>query len=252
MTREVVVQVDTSGKSQVPRTGQLALACLPLLLVTIANLAHSGYGWFPLQAFAGKAAGSGAWVELKNEMPALSLDRTPFAGQPAKAVSYRHTDGSRNDWIKAGAMLLAPPNVNFSIIRQTEPKPLTYTGVRNLEDIAELGTVGHSYRSIDYALNTRFGALTGVMFDVAGDGIRKYCLGFHKPVSTLVFVKGFVCAKDAGDVTPQRVACLIDQIRFASPADEAALKASLEPDEAKPCGATTIDPNSTAKNSDTF
>src|SRR6266568_1579440 len=105
MTREVAVQVETS-KPRAPRSGQLALACLPLLLVTIVNLAYSGYGSFPLQAFAGKAAGSGAWIELKNEMPALSLDRTAFAGQPAKAPSYLHKDGSRNDWIKAGAMLL--------------------------------------------------------------------------------------------------------------------------------------------------
>jgi hypothetical protein len=246
MTREVVVQVETSNKPRAPRSGQLALACLPLLLVTIANLAYSGSGWFPLRAFAGRAAGPGAWIELKNEAPALSLDRTPFAGQPAKATSYLHNDGSRNDWIKAGAMLFASPNVNFSIIRQAEAKPLTSTGVKNLEDIAELGTVWHSYRSTYYTLNTRFGELTGVMFDVAADGIRKYCLGFHKPVSNLILVKGYVCAPNAADATPQRVACLIDQIRFASPADEAALTASLAPDEAKPCGATAIDPSSNA------
>ena len=34
----------------------------------------------------------------------------------------------------------------------------------------------------------------------------------HKPVSSLVFAKGFVCASDMADVTLARVACLIDQI----------------------------------------
>jgi hypothetical protein len=248
MTREVAVPVQAFSKHREPRHRQIALACLPLLLVCMANLAHSGYVPAPSQALGMKAAGPGAWVEVKNEKPALSLQQTPFAGLPTKVATYVHNDGSRNDWIKAGALLLAPPNVNFSIVRQTAAKPLTYTVVRNLEDIAELGMVWHSYRPTYYALNTRFGELRGVMFDVAADGIRKYCVGFHKPVSNLVFVKGFVCAPAAAEATPQRVACLIDQIRFVSPADEDAMKASLEPDEARQCGATALDPTSNAKN----
>jgi hypothetical protein len=247
MTREVVVQVETSSKSRAPRSGRTALACLPLLLVAMANLAYSGFGSVPLQAFAVKAGGSGAWVEVKNEKPALSLDLTSFAGLPTKATTYLCKDGSRNDWIKAGAMMLASPNVNLSIVRQTEAKPLTYTGVSNLEDIPELGTVWHSYRPTSYAMNTRFGELRGVVFDVAADGIRKYCVGFHKPVSSLVFVRGYVCAPHAADATPQQVACLIDRIRFASPLDEEAIKASLEPDQAKQCGATALDPSGNAK-----
>jgi hypothetical protein len=43
---------------------------------------------------------------------------------------------------------------------------------------------------------------------------------------------------------PQRVACLVDQIRFINPADEQAMQASLEPNEAKECGATTLDSTS--------
>jgi hypothetical protein len=86
------------------------------------------------------------------------------------------------------------------------------------------------------------------MFDVAADGIRKYCVGFHKPVSNLVLVKGYACAQDAAEATPQRVACQIDQIRFVSPADEAAMKASLAPDEAEGCGATALDPSRIVRN----
>jgi hypothetical protein len=246
MTREVAAPVEISSKPEMSRFRRIAAPSL--LLVALANLAYSSYGSAPLQAFAFKGAGSDAWVEVKNEKPALSLDRTSFAGQPTKAATYLHTDGSRNDWIKAGALLQTSPNVNVSIVRQTVAKPLTYTVVRNLEDIAELGMVWHSYRPTYYALNTRFGELRGIMFDVAADGIRKYCVGFHKPVSTLVLVKGYVCAQDAAEATPPRVACLIDQIRFVSPIDEEAIRTSLEPDEAKGCGATALDPSRVVKN----
>jgi hypothetical protein len=247
MTQEFVV--DAPNRPRAPRHRQLALACLPLLLVAMANLAYSGVIPAPSQALGIKAGGPDAWVKVKNETAVLSLDQTPFAGRPTEVTTYLRNDGSRNDWIKAGALLVASPNVNFSIVRQTVAKPLTDNVVRNLEDIAELGMVWHSYRPTYYALNTRFGELRGVMFDVAADGIRKYCVGFHKPVSNLVLVKGFVCAPHAAEATPQRVACLIDQIRFVSPADEEAIKASLEPAPAKACGATALDPGSDANNS---
>jgi hypothetical protein len=246
MSQQVAVPIEISSKPEASRFRRIAAPFL--LLVAMANLAYAGYGSAPLQALAFRARGSDAWVEMKNEKPALSLDRTSFAGLPIKAASYLHSDGSRNDWIKAGALLVTSPNVNVSIVRQTVAKPLTYTIVRNLEDIAELGMVWHSYRPTYYALHTRFGELRGIMFDVAADGIRKYCVGFHKPVSNLVFVKGYACAQDAAEATPQRVACQIDQIRFVSAADEAAMKASLAPDEAGGCGATALDPSRVVRN----
>jgi hypothetical protein len=88
MIREDVVEVKTSGKPRVPRIHPIALAWLPLVLVSMVDLARSGYGSAPLQALAVKAGGSGDWVEAKNEKAALTLDRTPFAGQPVKAVTY--------------------------------------------------------------------------------------------------------------------------------------------------------------------
>jgi hypothetical protein len=247
MTQQFVVHAPS--KPRAPRSRRTALACLPLLLVAVANLAYSGYGLAPLHALTIKPVGPDAWVKLNHGEAALSLDQTPFAGRPTEVTTYVQSDGSRKDWIKAGALLRAAPNVNFSIVRQTEAKPLTDDVVRNLEDITELGMVWHSYRPTYYALNTRFGQLKGVMFDIAADGIRKYCVGFHKPVGNLVSVKGFVCAPDAAEATPQRVACLIDQIRFVSPAEEQTIKASLEPDQARQCGAAALDPTSSAKNS---
>jgi hypothetical protein len=85
------------------------------------------------------------------------------------------------------------------------------------------------------------GELRGVRFDVNADGIRKYCLGFHKPVSNLVFVKGYVCSPELSDTDPVRVACLVDQIHFIRPSDETALNASIELGEAKQCGATALE-----------
>lgn len=226
--------------------GRLAIFCLSVLLVAALKVAFLGSGLASLKPLStrAQAAGPDAWVELIDQKPALSLDRTSFAGQAVKITTYVHSDGSRNDWISAGTFPLASPNITFSIVRQTKAKPLTYSVIRNLEDISELRMVRHQYRPTYYALNTRFGELRGVKFDVSADGTRKYCVGFHKPISNMVFVKGFACAPDAADVTPQRVACLVDQIRFINPADEQAMQASLEPDEARECGATALDSTS--------
>jgi hypothetical protein len=106
--------------------------------------------------------------------------------------------------------------------------------------------VQHHYRPMYYALATRLGELRGVIFDVNADGVQKHCVGFHKPVSNKVFVKGFVCSRDPADVTPQNAACLVDRIRFVRPADEAALKSSLAPGESRNCGATLLDPQNDA------
>jgi hypothetical protein len=248
MIEEVTAGTEKSGKSRSPRWSYVALACLPVLLVAVGQWVYYGPGPGSLQVTRAAAAAPDAWVELKGEKPALSLDQTSFAGQPTEGAVYVHRDGSRNDWIRSGGLPLASPNITFSIVRQHRAKPLIWNVVRNLESIDELRMVQHSYRPIYYALNTRFGELRGVEFDVTADGVRKTCVGFHKPLSNLVFAKGFVCAPDSADATPERVACLIDRIRFASPADEEAMKASLEPDEAKACGATVLDP-SVAKDS---
>jgi hypothetical protein len=223
---------------------RITLSCGSVLLVIIIKLLFFGHGSTSLHAST-----PDAWVELKNEKAALSLDKTSFAGQPADALTYVHPDGSRNDWINSGGFPLKSPNMSFSIVRQTRAKPLTFSLVRNLEGINALRLVRHTYRPGYYVLNTRFGELRGVRFDVNADGVRKYCVGFHKPVSNLVFVKGFVCSPEFSDADPVRVACLVDKIHFIQPADEAAMNASLETGEAKECGAMALDSKSVAANS---
>jgi hypothetical protein len=121
------------------RFKRLAIVCLSALLVAALKLAFIGSGLALLKPPNERArpAVSDAWVESTDEKPALSLDRTSFAGQPVRATKYLHSDGSRNDWIRSGSFPLASPNVTFSIVRQTKAKPLTYGVVRNLEDIPE-------------------------------------------------------------------------------------------------------------------
>jgi hypothetical protein len=242
MAEQVSAGTEKPRKSRSPRWPLVGLACLPVLLAAVGQWVYSGPGADSLQVTRAVAAAPDAWVELQGEKPALSLDQTSFAGQPTQGAVYVHRDGSRNDWIRSGGLPLASPNITFSIVRQHRAKPLIWNVIRNLESIDELRMVQHSYRPVYYALSTRFGELRGVQFDVTADGVRKYCVGFHKPLSNLVFAKGFVCAPDSVDATPERVACLIDRIRLATPADEEAMKASLEPDEARPCGATALDP----------
>lgn len=192
------------------------------------------------------AAETSPWALLSGERPTLSLDKTSFADQPAENYAYGHTNGSRNDWVQSGSLALVSPNITLMITRQTQPKPIRYSVVRNLEELSELKLVQHSYRPMYYAMDTRFGELRGVIFDVNADGVKKRCVGFHKPVSNKIFVKGFVCARDQAEVTPQKVACLIDRVRYADPETDNAVKASLAPGEAKDCAATLLDPTEAA------
>ena len=90
-------------------------------------------------------------------------------------------------------------------------------------------------------MTTRFGDLRGIVFDINADGIRKYCVGFHKPESSGIFLKGFVCSGSEADATPQNIACVIDKTRYVRQEDEDLLKAGLSKDETKPCGAKVLD-----------
>jgi hypothetical protein len=185
-----------------------------------------------------RAADPSPWVKL-GDGPALSLDKTIFAGSVNKFTSYLHNNGSRSDWAISGSFALPGPNMTIFIVRQEQPEPITYSLLRNLEEFSELKFAPHRYRGSFYAMNTKFGELRAVPFVVSGDGMQKYCVGFHKPESNKVFVKGFVCARDEASSTPQSVACLIDQIQYVLPADNEAIKARLN-SEARECGATAL------------
>ncbi|WP_425906895.1 hypothetical protein [Nitrobacter sp. TKz-YC02] len=236
MSKNAVVSDGKTDPLRPTLVRRIALGCVLVLLgVAFAFL------FLKLDPTSSRAGTPEAWIKIKNEKAALSLEKTSFAGQQTDALTYVHQDGSRNDWIRAGSFPLNSPNLTFSIVRQTKAKPLTISLIRNLEDIADLRLVRHTYRPGYYALNTRLGELRGVRFDVNADGIRKYCLGFHKPVSNLVFVKGYVCSPEFSDTDPARVACLVDQIHFIRLTDETALNASIEPGEAKQCGATALE-----------
>jgi hypothetical protein len=68
MMEAAVFQADKSSEPRA-RLRRIALACLPMVLVAIAELAYVGYGAAPLQALnarAQAAAGPDVWVELKN------------------------------------------------------------------------------------------------------------------------------------------------------------------------------------------
>ena len=135
-----------------------------------------------------KAADPSPWVKL-SEGAALSLDNTMFASRTNKFMSYLHNNGSRSDWAVSGSFALPGPNMTIFIVRQEQPEPITYSLLRNLEEFSELKFAPHRYRGSFYTLNTKFGELRAVPFVVSGDGVQKYCVGFHKPESDKVFVK---------------------------------------------------------------
>lgn len=234
-------ETDQKVKRRIGRLGPMVIATL---LAVVCCFVKISVGLHALTAAS--AAEASPWVFLSGEKAALSLEQTPFADKPTENNAYGHTDGSRSDWVQSGSLALGAPNITLMISRQTQPKPIRYSVVRNLEELSELKLVQHQYQPMYYSLDTRFGELRAVIFDVNADGIKKRCVGFHKPMSNRVFVKGFVCGRDQAEVTPQKVACLVDRIHFSSAADDDAMKASLADGEAKVCGAALLDPKSDA------
>ncbi len=176
------------------------------------------------------------WSRLKGEPPALSLEDTSFAGKRADVTANVHVNGSRNDWIRSGSLTVAEPNITLMISRLTDPKPVVQSVIDSLDLIDEIKMAQRRYRPSYYAMTTRFGELRGVMFDVDADGIRKYCVGFHKPAVDPIFVKGYICAPSLAQAAPQDVACLIDKIRHTN-------IPRLDTADAVACGAVRLDPD---------
>jgi len=92
----------TLEKSQQPkRTFRFGSVALTAAMVVACGFVKMSFG--PQAISTASAAEPSPWVHLSGEKPALSLDQTPFAGQPAENNAYAHTDGSRTDWVPAGS-----------------------------------------------------------------------------------------------------------------------------------------------------
>ena len=187
------------------------------------------------------AAEPSPWVQLKGEKPALSLDQTILSGQPMDHFAFEHTNGSRSDWAISGSLALAQPNLVVMVTRQVQPETVRSSVVKDMERFGELKHFPPRYRPAYYVLTTRFGELRGVAFDVKADGIQKHCIGFHTPGASKLFVRGFFCSNDPVQSLAKNVACLVENIRYVSQADEEVIKANLAPANVKECGAAALD-----------
>jgi hypothetical protein len=201
-------------------------------------------GSIGLAAGFARAAEQNPWVQLKGERPALSLDQTIFAGRQTDNSAFRHDTDGRSDWIQSGTMATSEPNITVVITRHQEAKTIRYSVVKDLDDLAELKAIQKNFKPIYYELATRLGMLRGVVFEVNADGLLKQCVGFHKPGTSKVYIKGFVCSTDEQTVIPERVACLVDKLRFTQPEAEASTKLLLGIEPTAECGANRLEPKS--------
>lgn len=221
---------------------------ITLTIVLAAALLKVG---FQAGMTGANAAEANGWSKVQHAQPVLTLDRPPFQREPNGRTSYVHSNGSQSDWLIAGSLALNAPNITLFITRQTKPEPIRYSLIRNLEELSDLKLVPHHYKKSYYVMTTRFGDLRGIQFEVNADGVLKFCVGFHKPESNRVFLKGFVCSTSESEATPDKVACILDQIRYSKPEDDLNMKASLAEGEAKPCSAELmIRPASTSSPED--
>ena len=190
-------------------------------------------------------------VELQGVAPALTLEHTAFAGKPSDYHSFARPDISRTDWIQSGSMSTRDANLTVMIQRRSADMTVRRGIVEELNELTAIKSAQVTYRSRFYELTTKYGALRAVVFDVAADGIRKYCTGFHAPGTGKLYVKGFVCSTNQDEASPQMAACTIDKIRFRRDQDEAEAKALAGAAQAKDCGASLLDPNATPSTSQT-
>jgi hypothetical protein len=216
----------------------IAAVLLLALAVAVQSARSDSAGRTPRAMSAeGNAAEPGSWTYLKEQQPALSLEQTAFSGAPTAHAAYARADGTRSDWLGAGSLAIAPPDVSIMVTRFAKPRPMRSSVTETLRDFSELKLAEPRFHPMHYALTTRLGALRAVTFDVSADGMMKHCVGFQTPGRTALFVEGFVCAMDPAAVTPQNAACLIDRIRLLRVADQQAVKALASGG----CGAAPVD-----------
>ncbi|UZE51082.1 hypothetical protein ONR75_10955 [Rhodopseudomonas sp. P2A-2r] len=182
------------------------------------------------------------WVQLKGEKPALSLSQTIFAAKQTDNSAFRNDTGGRSDWIQSGTMATPEPNITVFITRRQEARTVRNSVVQDLEDLAELKGIQKNFRPAYYELATWLGTLRGVSFAVNADGILKQCMGFHKPGTSKVYIKGFICSSDEQVVLPEQVACLVDKLRFPQPEDVASTRLLLGVESRTECGGHRLEP----------
>jgi hypothetical protein len=187
-------------------------------------------------------ANASDWVRLQDSTPTLALNQAPYAGQAQQHTTFVHPDGSRSDWALFGTLGDTAPNATIQIVRRAQPLPNRNSLLQNLEQLHEIKAAQRRFGFDYYVLGTRFGDLRAVSFMVVADGVHKSCLGFHQAGSGRLFVKGFVCSPEPAQVAPQRVACLIDQVRFTRAADEEGLKAFRGEQDPRECAAAPLTP----------
>lgn len=197
-----------------------------------------------LQTNAATAAEPNAWKVLKGERAALSLDGTVFAGKQTDNMAFRHDTDGRSDWIQAGTLAMSEPNVTIVVTRKEDPRTFRYSIVKNLEDFAELKSVPKEFKPVYYEMGTWIGTLRGVEFEVNADGVLKHCVGFHKPGTSKVNIRGYLCSPDEAIAAPERVACLIDKLRFVNAADDRMIRTLVAAEQVSECGARRLEPAS--------
>lgn len=180
------------------------------------------------------------WTLLKDAPPALQLTLNSRPLERSLQRSYQHRDGNLNHLAFFGSLSVTKSNAAFLVSQNLHPSPIQKKLVDDLERFSPLKSTQHTFSQDYYELATQFGELRGVKFQTAADGISKTCIGFHKPESSsYIFIAGYVCSPNENEVSPAKVACLLDHLSFTRPADENMARTALF-SEAKPCGAVPM------------
>lgn len=199
--------------------------------------------WVEPQRVAHRAAVRPA-VPISDSAAILTIDVAPFE-QPVRVDSphWSAATGKREDGIAQGHFdTIEAPYLRMTVgevSRGAEANPsLFVTLARRAAALRGLSVTRTASRG---TLETKFGPFETVEMTLQGDGSRS-CTGFQSVGSETVRIDGWFCGILGQAPEPSAVACSIDRLRLAGPANEPLETAFAEADRRRTtsCGGAGI------------
>lgn len=187
------------------------------------------------------AAPAPVWQPIPKPAPLYALDAPDLKGLAANLEARRHASGGREDTLRFGAFEdEAAPHLRVRLSRLVGdggPPPRFFIDLARLAADAGLAVVRTRQSAM---VATKFGPVEAAEVELSG-ATGRTCLGFrflHPEVSFRF--SGWLCGGGAKPAGPAALACLIDAVTLAGPADDPTLKVMFAQGErrrSESCGA---------------
>lgn len=171
------------------------------------------------------AAPAPLWRPIGSPSPLYTLDAPELKGAPAEGEARRHARGGREDLLRFGTIeATTAPYLALRVSRLVgDPGPSSTLFVDLVRQAAGAGLA--VMRSRQSAMVTsKFGPVEVAAVDLAA-GPQRACLGFRLLHPEVGFrLQGWLCGEGERPTDPAMLACVLDRLALANPAEDPALK----------------------------